>query len=82
MGAMSFYGLIGAVVFLVLGLIELAVVNRVVYPALRWRYEKDKTTQSQGLAPGRVMALLKFQSLIVLPLLGLFLGDRLKAIFG
>ena len=79
---MSFYSLIGALVFLVLGLVELAVVNRVVYPLLRWRHERAKTTQSQGVAPNRIMALVKVQSLIVLPAVGLLLGDRLKTILG
>ena len=79
---MSFYSLIGAIVFLVIGVIELAVVNRALYPVLRWRHEQAKLTQSQGIEPNRIMALVKIQSLIVLPLLGLFLGDRMKSLFG
>ena len=79
---MSFYSLIGALVFLVFGMIELAVIYRVVYPQLRWRFEKAKTTQSQGLDPNRLMMVFKVQSLIVMPLIGLLLGNRLKDIFG
>ena len=79
---MSFPGLIGGLLFLILGLLELAVVNRLLYPGLRWRHEMAKTTQSQGLAPGRIMALVKLQSLIVLPVIGLLLGDRLKTLVG
>ena len=79
---MNFYSLIGAILFLALGVIELIVVNRAIYPALRWRHEKAKMTQSQGIEPNRIMALVKIQSLIVLPLLGLFLGDRMKSLFG
>ena len=79
---MTFYSLIGALVFLVLGIIELAVANRMLYPALRWRHEKAKTTQSQGIEPNRIMALVKIQSLIIMPVIGLFLGDRMKAMFG
>lgn len=75
---MSFAGLIGALVFLVIGLAELAFVNRSVYPALRWRYEKAKVTQQQGLAPSTIMALVKVQSLILLPLIGLLIGDRMS----
>jgi hypothetical protein len=78
MGAMSFAGLIGALVFLVIGLAELAFVNRSVYPALRWRYEKAKVTQQQGLAPSTIMALVKVQSLILLPFIGLVIGDRMS----
>jgi hypothetical protein len=78
MGAMSFAGLIGALVFLVIGLAELAFVNRSVYPALRWRYEKAKVTQQHGLAPSTIMALVKVQSLILLPFIGLVIGDRMS----
>jgi hypothetical protein len=78
MGAMSFAGLVGALVFLVIGLAELAFVNRSVYPALRWRYEKAKVTQQQGLAPSTIMALVKVQSLILLPFIGLVIGDRMS----
>ena len=79
---MSFAGLIGALLFLAIGIAELAFVNRSVYPSLRWRYEKAKTTQSQGVRPSTVMALVKVQSLILLPLIGLILGDRMISISG
>ncbi len=79
---MTIYSLIGALAFLVLGLIELAVVNRSVYPALRWRYEKAKTTQDHGTDPRRIMLLVRIQSLILMPVLGFLLGDRMKSIFG
>ena len=82
MGTMSFAGLIGALLFLSIGIAELALVNRSVYPALRWRYERAKTTQSQGVRPSTIMALVKIQSLVLLPLAGLFLGDRMKSMFG
>ena len=71
--------LIGALVFLGLGLIELAVLNRSFYPALRWRHEKAKLTQEQGIDPNRIMLLVKIQSLVLMPLLGFFFG---KEIFG
>ncbi len=71
--------LIGALVFLGLGLIELAVLNRSLYPTLRWRHEKAKLTQEQGIDPNRIMLLVKIQSLVVMPLLGFFFG---KEIFG
>ena len=79
---MSFYSLVGALVFLIIGVIEYAVLNRVLYPALRWRHEKAKTTQSQGISPNRIMTLVKIQSFIIMPVIGLFLGDRMKAILG
>ncbi len=71
-------GIVGALVFTGLGLAEVALVNRSVYPSLRWRYEKAKTTQSQGVSPATIMALVKFQSLVLLPVLGFLLGNRMK----
>jgi hypothetical protein len=79
---MSIAGLIGGLVFLVLGFIELAVMNRSLFPVLRWRYEKAKTTQQQGISPSTIMLLVKVQSLILMPLIGLFVGERMKSIFG
>ena len=79
---LTVYSLVGALAFLVLGVIELAVMNRMVYPALRWRYEKAKTTQQQGIEPNRIMTVVKVQSLIIMPLIGFILGDRMKALFG
>lgn len=79
---MSLAGVIGALVFLAFGLTELAFVNRSVYPSLRWRYETAKTTQSQGLRPSTIMALVRFQSLILMPAVGFLLGNRMSAMFG
>ena len=79
---MSFYSVIAALSFLVLGIVELAVMNRVVYPILRRRYEKAKVTQEQGIEPNRIMALVRIQSLIIMPVIGLLLGDRMKTLFG
>ena len=79
---MSIAGIAGALLFLAIGIAELAFVNRSVYPSLRWRYEKAKTTQTQGLSPAAIMALVKVQSLILLPLIGFMLGNGLASISG
>jgi hypothetical protein len=69
--------LFGAFIFLVIGFIELMIFNRWVYHALRWRYEAAKVTGTQGVDPSRIETLIKFQSLVVLPILGYLLGDRI-----
>ena len=71
-------GLIGALSFLTLGVLELVVVQRTLYPVLRGRHEQDKLTQTQGIEPNRIMSLIRVQSLVILPALGFLLGDRLK----
>jgi len=75
-------GLIGALFFTAIGLAEVAMINRSIYPALRWRFEKAKLTQSQGISPSTIMALVKFQSLVLMPVAGFLLGDRMKSLFG
>ena len=79
---MSFYNLVGAAVFLGLGILMLALANRALYPALRWRYESAKVTQSQGLDPKWLMTALKVLSLVGMPLLGLYFGESMKRILG
>ena len=79
---MTFGAFIGALLFLVIGFAEVALVNRSVYPSLRWRYEKAKTTQSQGLRPSTIMALVKFQSLVLMPVFGFLIGGRMTSIHG
>jgi hypothetical protein len=81
MGAMI-GGIVGALLFLCLGIAEVALANRSVYPSLRWRYEKAKTTQSQGVRPSTIMALVKFQGLVLMPVVGFLVGDRMKSMFG
>jgi hypothetical protein len=76
------YSPLGAFVFLVFGFIELKIVQRTLYPTLRWRYEEAKVTGSQGMNPARIMVLVKLQSLVLMPLLGLFLGNRFGSMFG
>ena len=71
-------GLIGAFGFLMLGIFELAVVQRTLYPILRGRHEQAKLTQTQGIEPNRIMTVIRVQSLVILPALGFLLGDRLK----
>ena len=66
-----------ALVFLVMGLIELVLFKRVVYPSLRWRYEKAKVTMSAGIKPELILDLVKLQSLFLLPLLGTYFAMRL-----
>ena len=66
-----------ALVFLVMGLAELALFKRVVYPSLRWRYEKAKVTMSAGVRPQLILDLVRVQSLFLLPLVGTYLVLRL-----
>ena len=76
------YSPLGAFIFLVLGYIELRLVQRMIYPTLRWRYEEAKVTASQGIDPRRIMILVKLQSLVLMPIVGLLFGDKFRTMFG
>ena len=76
------YSPLGAFVFLILGLIELKFVQRLIYPTLRWHYEEAKVTASQGIDPKRIMVLVKLQSLVLLPIVGLLFGAKFRTMFG
>ncbi|MGF7160056.1 hypothetical protein FHS85_001679 [Rhodoligotrophos appendicifer] len=70
------YSFLFAFLFLWIGLFEFAAVNRLVYPRLRWRYEKAKMTQQQGIDPNMLLGLAKVVGFILLPVLGFYLGSR------
>jgi hypothetical protein len=76
------HGILGGFVFLMLGIVELIILQRSVYPALRWRHEKAKMTQSQRVRPELIMNVLRFQSLVIMPVLGFLLGGRLVEMLG
>jgi hypothetical protein len=76
------YNLFGALVFLVIGLIDIMFIQRMVYPQMRRRYEEAKVTGSQGRDPALFMNGIRFFSLILLPVVGFMLGDSFEAMFG
>ncbi|CAN5520305.1 hypothetical protein BH10PSE7_BH10PSE7_01760 [soil metagenome] len=73
----SFYSLLGALAFLALGLVNLALFNRLFYARLSRAHEAAKATGRHRLSPARFMKWLFVADLIVLPILGFLLGDAL-----
>jgi hypothetical protein len=47
------------------------------YPALRWRYERMKAYGRRGIEPNVWMEVLKAVNLLALPAAGLLFGDAL-----
>jgi hypothetical protein len=74
--------IISAFIFLIIGFIELMIVQTVIYPSLRWRYEKAKVTATQGIDPSRIMTFVKIQSLLLMPLIGYFMGNYFQKLAG
>ena len=73
---------LAALVFLIIGFVEYIAIQRVIYPALSWRHEEAKVTGQQGIAPKRIMNIIKLQSLILMPIIGFFYGERIWNMFG
>jgi hypothetical protein len=76
------YNLFGALVFLVIGLVDVMIIQRMVYPQMRRRYEEAKVTGTQGRDPALFMNGIRFFSLVLLPVVGFMLGDTFEAMFG
>ncbi|NMD08887.1 MAG: hypothetical protein GYA66_13025 [Phyllobacteriaceae bacterium] len=69
-------GLAFAVFFLALGLVELYVFMRVVYPVMSLRHETAKVTYSHGRGPAFTTILVRLQSLVLMPLIGYVVGSH------
>jgi hypothetical protein len=65
----------------VVGFLEVIIADRLVYPAVRKRHELRKVTGRQGTDPAIVMQILKVQSLVLLPILGLLFGEHMFGAF-
>ncbi len=70
-------GVAYAVLFLAIGMAELYVFLRVVYPVISLRHELQKVTYSQGRSPALVTNLVRLQSLVLMPIIGYLLGAHI-----
>lgn len=74
--------ILSAFIFLVIGFIELMLVQTMIYPILRARFEAAKVTASQGMDPSRIMNFVKLQSLVLMPVVGYYLGNYFQKMAG
>jgi hypothetical protein len=72
---LTVFSLLGGVAMLMVGLASYGVLRRILYPALRWRYERMKAYGRRGIEPNVWMELLKAVNLVALPVVGLLFGD-------
>ena len=63
--------------FMIMGVAELALFKTALYPSMRWRHEKAKASLSQGIKPEFILNLMRVQCLFILPLIGIYLAYRL-----
>jgi hypothetical protein len=69
------FSLLGGLLMLIVALAVYGIVYRMLYPALRWRYERLKAYGRVGIEPHVWMELLKAVILLALPAAGLLFGD-------
>ncbi len=76
MAEISQFGVLGAFLGLIVGLIDYVLLDRLLYPRLRESHEFAKTTQSQRVDPNVVMGVIKIASFTVFPAVGYILGNE------
>lgn len=77
MSAISPYGVLGAFIGLVIGLLDYILLDRLLYPRMRERYELAKTTQTHKVEPNIVMGVLKIACFTVFPIIGYMVAEEL-----
>ena len=78
---LTVFSLLGGVAMLMVGLASYGALRRILYPALRWRYERMKAYGRRGIEPNVWMELLKAVNLVALPVVGLLFGDAVLSRF-
>jgi len=73
---LSTQGLVVAVVFLALGVVELFVFMQAVYPVISKRHEAQKVTQAQGRSPDLITNIVRLQCLVAMPFIGYYVGSQ------
>jgi len=72
------YSFIYGFLFLWLGLLFFAAMNRLIYPRLRWRHERAKVTGQHGIDPSVLLTAAKLFGLVIMPILGFYIGCTLR----
>ena len=73
----SGYGLLGAFVFLVAGVILQALLQQFVYPRLSEYHERAKAAGRQTMAPSRIVLVMRLVNFVLLPAVGLLAGEAI-----
>ena len=73
----SFYSILGFLIFLAIGIVDLAVYRRFIHPQLSRAHERGKVTGTQGRGPARLAKIMFVANLLILPIFGFLIGDLL-----
>jgi hypothetical protein len=75
----SVWNLFGLIAGAAAGVLLLAAFNRFIYLSISFKYEEAKATGGAALNPRLVASIMRFLSLIALPVLGFLFGHQLFA---
>jgi hypothetical protein len=75
-------GLIGAFIFLVLGIVDVLLFHTLLYPGMVRKYEAAKMTGEQGADPAFLVNIIRFSCLVGMPVVGYFVGTIVGPDFG
>ena len=73
----SFYSILGLLIFLAIGIVDMAIYRRFIHPQLSRAHERAKVTGTQGQGPARIAKIMFIANLIILPIFGFLIGDAL-----
>jgi hypothetical protein len=76
------YGVLGAFLGLLFGVLDYALLNKLFYPRLRDHHEFAKLEQRQRIDPGVVMGVIKLACFTVFPAIGFIIGQELSRSYG
>jgi hypothetical protein len=76
------YGVLGAFLGLLFGVLDYALLNKVLYPRLRDAHEYAKLEQRQRVDPAMVMGIIKLGCFTVFPAIGYILGQEVSRTYG
>ena len=76
------YGVLGAFLGLLFGVLDYGLLNKLLYPRLRDSYEFAKTEQRQSVNPAFVMGIIKIGCFTIFPAIGYVIGQEFSRTSG
>jgi hypothetical protein len=75
--SISFYSVLGLLIFLAIGIVDMAIYRSFIHPQLVRAHERAKVTGTQGRGPARIAKVMFIANLVILPIFGFLIGDTL-----
>ena len=76
------YGVLGAFIGLLFGVLDYALLNKLLYPRLRDHHEYAKLEQRHRIDPAFIMGVVKIGCFTVFPAIGYIVGQEVSRAYG